>query len=232
MTRLAHLLALSLAMAVLGVTVAAQALPTVAGTGGNQVSIGIGMVNAGFEGLFIDAGTVVEDYLYLGLGWNLKYGQLGGDSMQESLIRGTFGIPILRQDEVIPLSFVLTGSYQKISTTGDYLEANELIRSGTAYTIAVDAYRDFRIMEALVLRPGLSGVYDAGVIITESIIGAASPVAAAQDRYVHYLYGIKVGVLLELDERLVLGTALNGHLDSEYAFHYGLIFNISSKKLR
>lgn len=230
MTRLGNLMVVGIIMAFSGLSAAAQPLPAMAGAGGNQVSIGIGMVNTEFEGLFIDAGTVVEGYLYLGLGWNLRYGQLAGDSMQESFLRGICGIMVLRQDEVIPISFFLTGSYEKISTTSDFLESNELLRTGTGYLIAIDAYRDFRLMDGLVFRPGLSGIYSAGVMLTESIIGAASPANVSQDRYAKYLYGIKLGLLFELDERLVLGTALNGHLDSEYVVHYGLIFNIMSKK--
>ena len=150
--------------------------------------------------------------------------------MQQSMLRGRVSVPIIAQDDVIPISFLLTGVYEKINTTSDYLETNELIRTGTGYQAAVDLFRDFALLKGLTLRTGLSGVYAAGVIITESMIGAESAVQAEQDHYIEYLYGLKLGVLYALDESLVVGLALNGHLDTDFGIHYGLVVNISTPK--
>lgn len=208
----------------------AQSLSTASGGSGNQFALGFGMTYTVIEGLFIDTGTVIENYLYLGVGWNLKQGTLGVLPMQQSMLRGRVGIPIITQDDVIPFSFLLTGVYEKINTTSDYLETAELIRTGTGYEAAVDLFRDFALRKELTLRIGFSGIYAAGVIITESVIGAEADVPAELERYVEYLYGIKTGVLYALDKRLIIGLTLNGHMDADFGIHYGLVVNISTPK--
>lgn len=204
----------------------AQALSTASTGGKNRVAIGVGMVGAAFEGLFLDTGTVIEDYLYLGVGWNLKAGTLEGEAMQQSMIRGMCGIPVLTQDDVIPVSFLLTGIYEKISTTSDYLDTQLLIRTGTGYEAAVDLYRDFTIGSGFLLRTVLSGVYASGVIITEPVVGSVG--SAVTERYTDYLYGLKLGVLYNLQDRLVLSFVINGHLDGAFGIHYGAVFGISA----
>ena len=209
----------------------AQSLTTASAGGGNRVALGFGMAGSSFEGLFIDTGTVIEDYLYLGVGWNLKYGDLGGSAMQQSMIRGVCSLPVLSQDEVMPVSFLLTGVYEKINSTGDYLDASELIRTGTGFKAAVDMYRDFPFGEGLVLRTDLSGIYSSGVLLTESAVGAETEVSPTQERYSEYLYGFKLGILYTLEDRLGLGVTVNGHLDGAFGVHYGVIFSIFSPSL-
>jgi len=206
----------------------AQALPSATALGGNRVSIGVGMAGAAFEGLFIDIGTVVEDYLYLGVGWNLEFGTLEGEAMQQSMIRGVCGVPVLSQDDVIPVSLLLTGVYEKINTNGTYLDEQELIRTGTGYRAEVDLYRDFSIGSGFTLRTTVSGVYASGAIITEPLVGTEG--TTTTDRYTTYLYGLKLGVLYELENRLVLSLAVNGHLDEAFGIHYGAVFGIAASE--
>jgi len=144
------------------------------------------------------------------------------------MLRGVCSIPVLAQDSVIPITFLLTGVYEKIGSSSEYLDTAELVRSGTGYRVAIDVFRDFVIMKGISLRAGLSGTYASGTIITESVIGSSTPVSAVLEQYVDYLYGIKIGILYTIDKRLVLGASLNGLLDADFGIHYGFVFNISS----
>lgn len=205
-----------------------QSLSSATHASGSSVSLGAGMVGASFEGIAIEAGTVIEDYLYLGIGWNLQYGQLEGEALQNSIIRALCSVPLISQDEYMPLSFLLTGVFEKFAGESAYLDANELIRTGTGYKAAIDMVKDFTLSEEVKLRLTLAGVYSSGVMITESIAGAASPVTPLQDRYDSYLYGIKAGFLARFNEGVVFGMHFNGQLDENYLFHYGMTFSVTS----
>lgn len=204
----------------------AQALPSATALGGNRVSIGFGMENIAFEGLYVDTGTVIEDYLYIGVGWNLKLGTLEGESMQQSMLRAFCGLPVISQDDVVPLSFLLTGVYEKINTTSAYLDTAELIRTGTGFQAAADLYRDFALNGGFTLRMVLSGVYASGVILTESV--GYTEVTPVTEPYTEYLYGLKVGILYNLEERLGLGLTATVHLDGAFGIHYGAVFTMSA----
>ena len=204
----------------------AQAVSTACTVGKDRVTLGFGMAGTAFEGLFIDTGTVIEDYLYLGVGWNLKFGTLGEAPLQESVIRGVCALPVLTQDDIIPVSFILTAIYEKINSSGAYLDTEGLIRTGTGYEAAVDLYRDFAVGSGFTLRTVLSGVYTAGVLITEPLVGTTG--TTTTERYARYLYGIKLGVLYKLEDRLVLSFAVNGHMDESFGIHYGAVFGIAS----
>ncbi len=208
----------------------AQSLTTATAGGGNRVAVGIGMVGSSFEGFSIDTGTVIEDYLYLGVGWNLQHGDLGGSEMQESMIRGMCTLPVLTQDEVIPVSFLLTGVYEKINTISEYLDDSDLLRTGTGFKAAVDMYQDFSFGEGFYLRTVLSGVYSSGVLLTESAVGAAEEVSPTQERYTDYLYGFKLGIIYNLVDHLGLGMTFNAHMDGDLEAHYGVAFTISAPK--
>lgn len=205
-----------------------QSLSSGTGGGGSTVAIGAGMAGASFEGVFIEAGTVIEEYLYLGIGWNLQFGLLEGEVLQASVIRGLCTVPIISQDEFMPFSFLLTGVFEKINTESAYLDAQELIRTGTGYKAAVDMVKDFPLSEEVRLRLSLSGVYSSGVMISEAAAGAAGEVAPVQERYDSYLYGLKAGFLARFNEGVVFSMHFNGHLDDSYLFHYGLIFSVSA----
>lgn len=213
-----------------GALLSSQALATATGAGGSQVAIGAGMVNTGFEGLFIEAGVVIEEYLYLGIGWNLGFGAIEEEEAKDSIIRGVCTIPIISQDDYRPFSVLLTGVFEKISTESAYLDANGLIRTGTGYQAAVDLVKDFRGGEGVLFRSALSGAYSSGVLITEPAVDSVAADDPVQERFTMYLYGVKFGLHTAVNEGMMFGMNFSGQLDDDYRFHYGLIFSVSAFK--
>lgn len=105
-----------------------------------------------FEGVRVVTGYSIAGILDIGFDLGYTLGELGGSSASELGIGFAYKANVLKQSPRIPLSLQIMGSYGLVNVSSDYLEANDLIRRGTGYTIGVSLSRNFRITSFWLIR--------------------------------------------------------------------------------
>ena len=106
----------------------------------------------GFEGVGVVTGYSIAGILDIGFDLGYTLGELQGSSASELAIGFAYKANVLKQSPQIPLSLQIMGSYGLVNVSSDYLDANDLIRRGTGYTIGVGLSRNFRLTSYWLLR--------------------------------------------------------------------------------
>jgi hypothetical protein len=200
---------------------ALKAQSTVPGGGadGRRVGICFRMRDAGIGDLDLRAGMVLEGFLELGLGCTVDFTPVDALPSREFTVSVLAGASVLRQDERMPISFLLTGSYGKASFISDSLAAQGLTRSGTGFTVGAELSRDFRLSDAVHLGLSLTGLYESTVYTTEPAGGSAGAIVVANP--VNYWYGLRTGLVFVLADGFALSLDVPVALDKDLRIWYG-----------
>lgn len=195
---------------------------------GRELAISASMDNISFDNIGIGAGFVIEDFLFIGLDLGVGFEELQSVPSQELQLGVTCRAAVLQQDELFPISCTISGSFKKNNFKSDYLADNDLIKSGTGYSVGLDIFRDFTLTPKLALRVGLTGSYMSSSYTTEPETGLVDYEDRIFENNIDYLYGIIVGLSVEITERMIFSVDLKGCLNSDFHVIYGPSIRISS----
>ena len=174
----------------------------------------------GFRGLGVVTGYSIAGILDIGFDLGYTLGEVGGTSASELGIGFAYKANVLKQSPRIPLSLQIMGSYGLVNVSSDYLNANDLIRRATGYTIGVDLSRNFRLTSYWLLRMNVLVDYQS-FTYTDTDTSVAPPVVAAQEHIGNLFFGGGLGFLFvfPMGSTLAVQAELRANQDLELQIH-------------
>jgi hypothetical protein len=198
----------------------------VSGTGFSVVSYweSEDLKSVGFSAAYSLAGI-----LDLGLGMDVSFDQMASYYSQEVSGFILYNVFVLKQDESVPFSFQITGTYGLTNVSSDYLVHNREIKRGWGFTIGARVLRDFMISPAFGIQPGLFFSYRSYRFTIEPEQQAAEVDSPGR---VEVEDGILYGALLSIFYRStgggpVLATTVEGMMDRNFNLRFGPKINIT-----
>lgn len=98
--------------------------------------------------------------------------QLFGEDLNATIISPFVSYLIVKQDEQIPVTFALNGSYERQIYSNTVLSDNDIDMNGNFFTIGASLYSMFEISEAMKIQPGIGFNYITGEIKLEDSAGS------------------------------------------------------------
>ena len=171
------------------------------GKNGKGVEIRAGLSGLSFEefeGVSVDlvgitAGYAIEGLIEMGLDLNTNLGSIqktGEDIIDVALL---LSVPVLIQDDRIPLSCRINGSYGRSGYFSDALENNGLSKNGTAVSIGADIYTRVQFIASTSFVIGVEGMYEFHTIVTETSADSYSTV----EKESMLRFGVIAGIALQ-----------------------------------
>lgn len=183
--------------------------------------------------LGIGAGFSLEGFLDLGVSFGMGFAPLAGTPSRDIAVAVFAAAAILRQDITMPVSFVLSGTYGRLTYDSTYLDSNALIRTGSRFGVGAEIYRDFAARENLFVRAGLFGEYLSTTHTTEATVvdpDAADPVEPVISSEASYRYGLLTGVTWIITPGIALSFFGFAGLDGDTRIVYGPRVRLASWK--
>jgi hypothetical protein len=188
---------------------------------GKEIDFSFSMDNISAGTLMLGTGFTVENFLHIGLLWKMNFTQIVNLPAQELRIGIVARAAVLKQDQSIPFSFNLIGSFTKENFLSQYLQDNEMRKTGTGLSVGLELFRDFVLKSPAAIRLGLVGAYETDSYVTEPLSGLVDVSEREYQENVSYTYGIFGGVTFLLSDRLLLSVFLDGRLDQDFHIRYG-----------
>ena len=188
---------------------------------GKEIDFSFSMDNISAGTLRLGTGFTVENFLHVGLSWMMNFTQIANLPAQELRIGIVARAAVLKQDKSIPFSCILIGSFTKENFLSQYLQDNELRKTGTGLSVGLELFRDFVLKSPTAIRLGLIGGYETDSYVTEPLSGLVDASEREFQENVSFSYGIVSGVTFLLSDRLVLSVFFEGRLDQDFHILYG-----------
>ncbi len=173
----------------------------------------------GFEGVGVVTGYSIAGILDIGFDLGYTLGELQGSSASELAIGFAYKAYVLKQSPQIPLSLQIMGSYGLVNVSSDYLDANDLIRRGTGYTIGVGFSRNFRLTSYWLLRMNMLVDYESFTYNDRDV--AAPTIIINQEHVGNLFYGGGLGFLFvfPMGSTLAVQVELRADQDLQLQIH-------------
>jgi len=113
-----------------------------------------------FRGVGIFSGYSIAGILDIGAHIGYMLGEVEGSSSSELGIAFDYKVNVLKQTVRVPFSLQIIGSYGLVNVSSEYLDNNDLERTGTGYTIGLSLSRNFRITSFWLIRLNLLTDYE------------------------------------------------------------------------
>jgi len=98
--------------------------------------------------------------------------QFFGEDLNATTISPFVSYLIVKQDEQIPVTFALNGSYERQIYSNTALSDNDIDMNGNFFTIGASLYSMFEVSEAMKIQPGIGFNYITGEIKLEDSAGS------------------------------------------------------------
>ena len=192
------------------------------GTNGAGVGANAYWDRGNFDGIGIRAGYSLAGILDLGLGLDMGFSEIRSYGARDVNGYIIYNIIVLKQQELLPLSWQIIGSYGLSITDSDYLADNALIRTGTGFSIGTVLFTDIMFAEAFGLRPGLFVSYRryqlAVTTETSPVTDSAYPLLEVDQEL---FFGMQLGLLFKFDTGPVIAISFAGMIDLDLGFKFG-----------
>ena len=113
-----------------------------------------------FEGVGIFSGYSIAGVLDIGAHLTYKLGEIEGTSSSELGIAFYYKVNVLKQSVRAPLSLQNIESYRLVNVSSEYMDTDELERTGTGYTVGLSLSKKFRITSFWLIRLSLLTDYE------------------------------------------------------------------------
>lgn len=138
-------------------------------------------------------GYSIGGILDVGLNFSMTYDQIEGQDLQETNIGIKYGIMLLKQEELSPLSLELSGNYGYSFVDSDYYsnDTPEKQKEGQGYDIQLYLFRDYSTGNASAIRFGPFGGFKSYRYNVEAVSLAPEEEQEYQsERETNFIYGI------------------------------------------
>lgn len=102
-------------------------------------------------------GYSIGGILDVGLNFSMSYDEIEGQDSQETNIGLKYGLMLLKQEDLSPVSLELGGSYGYSFVDSNYYENNDQQKEGQGYNIQLKLFRDFSTGDSSAIRFGPFG---------------------------------------------------------------------------
>ena len=158
-----------------GIIVSAQAQSSFLEKGQNGFGINGGFsTNEDISGFIGGIGYSFSGVFDLGISVG-RFGfdqQLFGEDLNATTISPFASYLIVKQDEQIPVSFALNGSYERQFYSNRVLSDNDIDMTGNFFTIGASLYSMFEASEAMKIQPSIGFNYITGELKVEDSTGS------------------------------------------------------------
>jgi len=185
------------------------------------VSLGFSMDNISASGLELRAGLDLEEFIALGVLWDMGFSSEGGEPATELGVGIWTEAVLLSENNDLPISFIVSGEFMKTRLLSSYLEDNELVKSGTGYLIGATLSRRFVLSEKAAIYAALNGWYRFDTYTLEAEAGSEISFETQITPVTDFFYGLQAAYELALSENMALAVGIQLHLNSEFHFFYG-----------
>ncbi|MBN2655987.1 MAG: hypothetical protein JXR86_02930 [Spirochaetales bacterium] len=193
-----------------------------------EFAVEVSMDNISFNDVALIGGFVVEDFLFLGVDLRMDFDEIESLPAQNLQLGISARAAVLQQDDLFPLSCTLFGTFRKDKVIGDYLTDNELIKSGTGFSVGTDLFRDFVLNPDMALRIGLTASYRSQSFTTEPETGPTAYEDRVFEDVTGFGGGLIAGITFRINERMLLSVDLKGGINNDLHVIYGPSISISS----
>jgi hypothetical protein len=114
---------------------------------------------SGFEGFGATLGYSIAGILDLGADVAIRFYDDHGYAAADVKVAALYNIHALKQDDTVPISALLKGSYGLVVVNSDYLASVQELKRASGFTIGFDLYRDLRLGSAFSIRVGATAGY-------------------------------------------------------------------------
>ena len=129
------------------------------GVNGTGVTIKAVWEPGKLAGVGFHTGYSLSGIMDLGMGLDLFFDEIQGTNTREVNGYIFYNVFVFKQQQWIPVSLQVVGSYGLNHISGEYFDDNGLIKRGTGFTIGAVLSRNFTILPALEVMVGLSTSY-------------------------------------------------------------------------
>ena len=185
------------------------------GVNGTGLTVDMAWNTSRLEGIGLSAGYSISGILDLGLALNVVYDEIelfiaeGETKTSDSReINGSilYNVYVIKQQDEVPLSLQIIGSYGLSRTSSELLEKQNVTRRGSGFTVGTILTRDFTIDPGWAVRLGLLVDYRSYQYTIEPDSAPAEDSIYLGSQFAEQLeYGALVGLLI----KPVLGPAVS-----------------------
>lgn len=185
------------------------------------ISLGFSMDNTSASGVGLRAGLDLEQFISLGILWNMGFTSEGGEAATELAVGLWTDAVLLSEDNNLPITFIVRGEFTKTRLLSNYLEENELVKSGSGYLIGAAVSRRFALSETAGINAVIDGWYSFDTYTLEAEAGSEITFETQIAPSTDYFYGLSVAYEVNVAENMALAFGAQLHLNSGLHFFYG-----------
>ena len=202
------------------------------GTNGTGLTISSFFDSGGFESVGFSAGFSIAGILDLGLGMDVVLDELEGYDSREINGHIFYNVFVLKQDNKMPLSMQIIGSYGLTTVSSGFLDNNNLIKRGWGLTIGAKLSRDLMITHSFGFRLGAFFFYKwyrftIEFTIEEEIPTTTETWPGTEEKDALYYGGLLSLLFKTSHSGPILSTTFEGMLDPDLNFRMGPKFTVT-----
>jgi hypothetical protein len=197
----------------ISVDVAAQSSHLPRGSNGSSFEAGIALDDWHFATAFGKLSYSIGGILDVGASLQYGFTSVSGVSAYDVRLGITYSSLALKQDESVPISARISGSYGFSKVGSSFLEENDLAKEGIGYDISLAIFRDFFFTPSFSFRIGARADFHSYSYTTDLIYTPPDTVVTqypVYQREEQFYFGGETGVSFKLTPRL--GLAILGEL--------------------